>query len=277
MSPSMPRPRTAKGVLFRYAETVALVAVTGVSVRMLRRVLLALCSHVDSTTWAGAFPSMATIAERAECSVRAARKAVRALELTGVVVTELGGGRRSNRYRLVRPESAAPTDVEAPNDDTPTRTGQRGTECRRSLPLTSRSSLRSERLSAPAASKIVKPRGKAVPDDLRPLADALVSRGLRAAYGLTEGQADEVRAAMARAGVAAMVSAAYRAHRANDPARWWSAWLGLWTGMHVPSPAVRDDRPDGDVEVVRVGDAAAGAAACRAAINARRTRTAGAA
>lgn len=47
-----------------------------------------------------------------------------------------------------------------------------------------------------------------------------------------------MHAVLARAGVPAMVATAYRAHRAADPARWWSAWLDLWSGLHVPTAAL---------------------------------------
>ncbi|MEX5637850.1 MULTISPECIES: hypothetical protein [Parafrankia] len=109
-----------------------------------------------------------------------------------------------------------------------------------------------------------------MPEDLRALADALVARGLRASFALTPEQVDAVRAVLRRAGVGAMVAAAYRAHRAVDPARWWSAWLNIWSGLHtVRPPSTPVDTPP-RMPAAPVGDAAAGAAACRAALAAAR-------
>ncbi|WP_407673620.1 hypothetical protein [Parafrankia colletiae] len=212
---------------------------------------------------------MSTLAARAEVSESTARRAVRALEMAGVLATERGGGRRSNRYRLVRPPAPASTaslesGPEAPVEDRAARFSE---------PMTPQESTsrppggRTRRPRWPAAASR---RGRTVPEDLRPLADALVARGLRASYALTAGQADRVRAVLGRAGVGAMVAAAYRAHRAADPARWWSAWLEIWSGLHTSHtpPAPVSSAP---AQAPMVGDAAAGAAACRAAlVSARR-------
>lgn len=69
-----------------------------------RLVLIALANHADATGWC--WPSMATIAREARMSEDTARRAVRALELAGGLEVHLGGGRRSNRYRLVMPPPA---------------------------------------------------------------------------------------------------------------------------------------------------------------------------
>lgn len=262
MPSSIPR-RSAVSALYSHVRALVLAptAVGGkvVSVRALRSVLLAIAYYLDAADWSGAFPSMATIAGRAECSVSTARRAVRALEAAGVLAVELGGGRRSNRYRIVRPAQASPVADRAPRSSGPT------------IPRCSTPpSLKRGRRPAAA------PRtGRTVPDDLRPLADALAARGLRAAYALSAGQVAEVRTVLGRAGVGAMVAAAYRAHRATDPARWWSAWLDLWAGLHVPAAAPAD--PSGVPSMTPVGDAAAGAAACRASLaTAGRVRIGGA-
>ncbi|WP_035920417.1 helix-turn-helix domain-containing protein [Frankia sp. QA3] len=214
---------------------------TGVSVRATRAVLVALVAYIDAGSWSGAFPSLPTLAGRAECSVRTARRALRALEAAGVLVTELGGGRRSNRYRLVRPVAV---EDEAP-DAAPSAAGQPGQDDRR--PRRSTSLLRSaqkRRAAAPRSKTEKRTRITEIPDDLRPLADALVSRGLRAAFGLTVEQVANVRQAVAQHGVTALVTAAYRAWRRDDPARWWSAWLGLWTGL----PSVPVKAPESHAE-----------------------------
>jgi len=268
----MPR-RTSVAALYSHARSIALVpTVVGgktVSSRVLRAVLLAVANYLDPTDWAGAFPSMATLPDRAEVSVSTARRAVRALETIGILVVEIGGGRRSNRYRLVRSkpaeapagtanefvENAAPARSQGPCSSVP------GTDD--SVVSTSPHSPFGRMRQHAAAHK----RGRAVPDDLRPLADALAAKGLRAAYGLTAAQLAEVRAVVARAGVPAMVAAAYRAHRAADPARWWSAWVDLWVGLHVPAhtPAAPVSEPEG----APIGDPVVGAAACRAALTNR--------
>ncbi|KLL10820.1 MULTISPECIES: helix-turn-helix domain-containing protein [Protofrankia] len=249
-------PRRALASLYAHVRALTLTPAGGVSVRSLRAVLVALVAFLDAETWSGAFPSMATLAARAECSDRTARRAVRALEAAGVLAVELGGGRRSNRYRLIRPDGGPAASA----DPVPV-SGQPGHAGRRSPVSTSRTPFGRTRRRAREAT------GQPVPDDLRPLADALHARGLRAAYGLDDQQADGVRATLARVGVAAMVQAAYRAHRATDPARWWSAWTGLWTGLHVPSsPATATPTPT----VPRsAATAAAGLAACRSALAAR--------
>ncbi|OHV25438.1 hypothetical protein BBK14_22180 [Parafrankia soli] len=107
------------------------------------------------------------------------------------------------------------------------------------------------------------------------------SPGPTTSYALTPGQTDGVRAVLRRAGVGAMVAAAYRAHRVADPARWWSAWLNIWSGLHTPAPptgsAPAPAPAPAPVPVPVVGDAVAGVAACRAAlVAAGRGRTGGA-
>jgi hypothetical protein len=266
--------RTAVAALWAHARRVPLAPTEAggktIPARTLRAVLLAITHYCDAEDWSGAFPAMPTIAERAAMSVATARRAVRALETLGVLVTERGGGRRSNRYRIVRP--AAPSRPVAPRRSrrspaTPVTT----------MPRRDRAA-RSQGPTTPQSSTRPLPRGKrlraaAMPDDLRPLADALHARGLRAAFALDNRQADDVRATLTRAGISAMVSAAYRHHRANDPARWWSAWLPVWAGLHTPSaPAAVPAPPLPAVpEPVVEGDVAAGAAACRAALAARRS------
>ncbi len=253
-----------KALLFRHAEAVALAAVAGVSVRMMRQVLLALCQHADSRSWDGAFPALDTIAARAECSIRAARRALRALEAGGIIVTEVGGGRRSSRYRIVRPDSPPPAD-KAP---------QPGQEDRGSLSCNSLPPFGRKRRTAAASNSNPSPkRIKQLPADLRPLADALTARNLRASFSLTVEQLTEVRRVLAEHGIPALVRAAYAAHRATDPARWWSAWLGLWSGLTAPSrptaPAgpMGDSPPRPDRNPERT---AAGAAAVRVALAAVR-------
>ncbi|MCK9898011.1 helix-turn-helix domain-containing protein [Frankia sp. AgB32] len=252
-----------KALLFEYIEHVALVAVAGVSVRLMRRVLDTLCSYADSRSWDGAFPAVSTIAAGSECSVRAARRALRALEDAGIIVTEVGGGRKSSRYRIVRPAQAAPV---AP----PVVAEQPGHAGRGSFSCISLPPFGRKRRPAAASNSNPNPkRIKKLPEDLRPLADALTARNLRAAFSLTVEQLAEVRRALAEHGVPALVRAAYNAHRATDPARWWSAWLGLWSGLTAPSrpaPAsgpAPDVPPRPDRDPVR---AAVGAAAARAAL-----------
>lgn len=63
-----------------------------VSVRVLRSVLLAIAYYLDADDWSGAFPFVATIAGRAECSVSSARRAVRALEAAGVLAASSSAG-----------------------------------------------------------------------------------------------------------------------------------------------------------------------------------------
>lgn len=259
--------------LWRHARTVTLTAtaVGGivVSARILRTVLAAIVHNISAVTWEGSFPSMATIAERAECSVSTARRAVRALEAAGILVTEAGGGRKSNRYRLVRPVGDEHQDDTTPSTDRGARSSRPTTP--QPLPQRAKSGLRA-RVHARAAQTNRPPRSTTIPEDLRPLADALVGRGLRAAYGLTKAQADDVRAVMARVGVPAMVAAAYRAHRANDPARFWSAWVGMWNGLHEPCerPAAPSPVVSAPVDAGGAERTMSGAAAARAAIAAAR-------
>ncbi|WP_157475772.1 helix-turn-helix domain-containing protein [Parafrankia sp. EUN1f] len=273
MSSSIPQ-RSAVSALYSHVRAVKLVptVVCGrvVSVRVLRSTLLAVAYYLDAEDWSGAFPSMPTLAARAEESVSTARRAVRALETIGVLVTEIGGGRRSNRYRIVRPAATAAESTAGPKSAPETPAEDRG--ARSSGPTTPEGftwrSPGGERGGPAGRETTTSRRGRMVPADLRPLADALVSRGLRASYALTAGQADGVRAVLGRVGVGGMVSAAYRAHRATDPARWWSAWLDIWSGLHTTyaSPA-----PPASVGSAPVGDAAVGAAACRAALVAARS------
>lgn len=272
MSPIVAR-RTAVTALYEHCRTVTLTStragVRVVAARTMRAVLLAIVRNVDASTWEGSFPAMATIADRAEVSVSTARRAVRALEISGVLVTEIGGGRRSSRYKLVRPATADESKIEASScpvnvTDDP-------------LYVPPLFSLRSKSGRVPAASKIRKKirRSTTIPEDLRPLADALAGRGLRAAYGLTKAQADDVRQVLARVGLPAMVSAAYRAHRANDPARFWTAWVGMWQGLHMPTAerAARPATPAGGTHIVASAETtAAGVSAARAAVNAAMAR-----
>lgn len=283
MSPILPR-RTAVSAIYSHCRALVLEPTTAgartVPTRTMRAVLLAVAYYLDAGTWSGAFPSMATLAARAEVSVTTARRAVRALEAAGVLVTELGGGRKSSRYRIVPPAGVGTgltTDANGAQDDAGTGqasrsgTGVPGQKDRRSPVCTSLSPFGRKRQARPAASKS-KQRSTTIPEDLRPLADALVGRGLRAAYGLTAQQADEVRAVLGRVGIPAMVSAAYRAHRATNPAVWWSAWVGMWSGLHVPATPVRTPSPDVPVTPDAGGTerTMSGAAAARAAIAAAR-------
>ncbi|MCK9925857.1 helix-turn-helix domain-containing protein [Frankia sp. Mgl5] len=278
MTSSIPH-RSAVSALYSHVRVIRLVptVVCGrvVSVRVLRSVLLAIAYYLDAVDWSGAFPSMSTLAARAEVSVSTARRAVRALEAAGVLATERGGGRRSNRYRLVRPPAPAAAaagsvagSTAAPMSGPQPPVEDRG--ARSPGPTTSQESTsrppggRTRRPCRPAAASR---RGRMVPEDLRLLADALAARGLRASYALTAGQVDGVRAVLGRVGVGAMVAAAYRAHRAADPARWWSAWLDIWSGLHpAPAPPAPVTSPPPPPAATTVGDAAVGAAACRAAL-----------
>jgi hypothetical protein len=213
----------------------------------------------DRDTLAGARPSVATLAERTEVSTRTARRARRALrvlEASAVIVTELGGGRRSSRYRIVQPEPAS-------------MTGQAGQDDRR--PPVSDPLPPVGRKRRPTAPK----RSTTVPEDLRPLADALTSSGLRASFSLlpeqvTE-QVTEIRDAIARHGVPALVRAAYAAHRAANPARWWSAWLGIRGGLRSPSeaPTPAPAATPADAPPPRDPDRNARAAAAREVLAAR--------
>lgn len=249
--------RSAVSALFSYVRSIPLepvmVGETRVSSRILRDVLAAVVRNIDAITWEGSWPSMATIADRAECSVSSARRAVRGLESLGILVTVIGGGRKSNDYRLVRPVEVGPVDEVGPilavvewdddaddiriveerpvspvitTDDTTSFTQESfkrpGTDSHQGTPPV-----------RPQAAYIH--RVRVIPDDLVDLADALADKKLRAAFSLTPEQVDVVRQVLARVGVPAMVRAADNAHRANDPARWWSAWLDLWQGLHVPS------------------------------------------
>ncbi|WP_158230704.1 hypothetical protein [Frankia sp. CcI49] len=94
--------------------------------RVLRSTLLAVAYYLDAEDWSGAFPSMSTLAARAEESVSTARRAVRAPESIGVLVTEIGGGRRSNRYRIVRPAAPASGSTAAPKPASETPAEDRG-------------------------------------------------------------------------------------------------------------------------------------------------------
>ncbi len=248
MSPILPR-RTAVAHLYEHCRSLALVPTPSgskvVPVRTMRSVLLAVARYLDAATWAGAFPSMATLAARAEVSVTTARRAVRALEAAGVLATDVGGGRRSSRYRIVRPEPA-PRVVDR-DRDRPARS--RGS-------TNPRFSTRScpdgqERRSAA-------PRAKIIPDDLVPLADALADRGLRASFSLTSDQIADVRSALADHGVSTLIRAAYAAHRATDPARWWSAYISVWSGLRrQPERIPRAPQPQGAVASPEVRAAAA--------------------
>ncbi|CUU60299.1 Helix-turn-helix domain-containing protein [Parafrankia irregularis] len=271
MASSIPQ-RSAVSALYSHVRAIRLVptVVCGrmVSVRVLRSTLLAIAYYLDAEDWSGAFPSMPTLAARAEVSESTARRAVRALEAIGILATERGGGRRSNRYRIVCPpgsvEEAEPapmsSEAETSVQDRAPQSSGPTTFCR----STSRSPRRrTRRPRRPAAASR---RGRMVPEDLLPLADALAARGLRASYALTAEQTERVRAALRRVGVGAMVSASYRAHRAADPARWWSAWLDLWSGLHAESVRSMRATPVGSASMP--GDTAAGAAACRAALTA---------
>ncbi len=224
--------RAAMRVLFAHARAVPLVPAPGVSVRATRAVLLALVVFCDRESWAGAWPAVPTLAERAEVSIRTARRALRVLEAAGIIVTEVGGGRRSSRYRITRPDP----DVTSSTVVAPSVAGLPGQDDRRSPVSTSLPPFGRKRRTPPAASK--SKRSTTIPDDIRPLADALAGRGLRASFSLTSDQVAEVRAAVARHGVVPLVRAAYAAHRATNPARWWSAWLGIWGGLtSTPAPA----------------------------------------
>ncbi|MCK9926699.1 helix-turn-helix domain-containing protein [Frankia sp. Mgl5] len=112
MPSSIPQ-RSAVSAMYSHvrALTLAPTAVGGrlVSVRVLRSVLLAIAYYLDAADWSGAFPSMPTLAARAEVSVSTARRAVRALESAGVLVTELGGGRRSEPVPPGPPSASAGT------------------------------------------------------------------------------------------------------------------------------------------------------------------------
>ncbi|MCK9898030.1 helix-turn-helix domain-containing protein [Frankia sp. AgB32] len=255
-------PRGALSVLYSHARAVALTSAPGVSARTCRSVLIALVAFCDRDTWAGAWPAVATLAERAEISPRTARRALRVLETAGIIATEIGGGRKSSRYRIV-PPSTEPSPVSG-------QTGQDGLRSPVSIPLPP---FGRKRRPAAAASNSNPKRIKQLPEDLRPLADALTARNLRAAFSLTAGQLAEVRQALAEHGIPALVRAAYAAHKAADPARWWSAWLGLWSGLTAPSrpTAPTGPSPDSSPRPDRNPErTTAGAAAVRAALAAVR-------
>ncbi|WP_158230820.1 helix-turn-helix domain-containing protein [Frankia sp. CcI49] len=240
---------------------------TRVSVRILRDVLAAITRNISAETWEGSYPAMPTIAARAECSESSARRAVRGLESLGILVTVIGGGRKSNDYRLVRPasseagpdetgqilavvewddaaddvrivgadgivepeqstDSARPVSTVSTTDDTTSCTQESFTR----LDLDSHQSAPVRPQAAAHIHRI-----RSIPDDLVNLADALLSRGLRATFSLTPEQVGVVRQVLERVGVSAMVRAAYDAHQSWNPARWWSAWLEIWQGLHVPS------------------------------------------
>jgi hypothetical protein len=115
-------------------------------------------------------------------------------------------------------------------------------------------------------------RIKQLPEDLKPLADALSARGLRASFSLLPEQLADVRRALAEHGVTALVRVAYAAHRATDPARWWSTWLDLWAGLTTPRRPDTAPEPVPDVPsrpTKDVGRTAAGAAAARAGLAGR--------
>ncbi|WP_206779336.1 helix-turn-helix domain-containing protein, partial [Frankia sp. EI5c] len=54
---------------------------------MLRATLLGIAYYRHAEDWSGAFPAMSTLAARAEVSVSTARRAVRGLEMAGVLAT----------------------------------------------------------------------------------------------------------------------------------------------------------------------------------------------
>ncbi|MCL9794628.1 hypothetical protein [Frankia sp. AgKG'84/4] len=149
-------------------------------------------------------------------------------------------------------------------------TGQRGRSGRRSPVFTPHLT------SFGAAGGAVRSRLKRLrelPDDLLPLSQELLARGLRASFSLTAAEVAEVREALARHGVAPLVRAAYAAHQPLRPARWWSAWIGLWSGLPTRLPARSAAPPSAaDTPPPRRPDVtAAGLTACRAALAARRT------
>jgi hypothetical protein len=70
---------------------------------------------------------------------------------------------------------------------------------------------------------------------LDPLVVELHHRGFgHVPADLDPGQMAEVAAAVVRVGAPAMVQAVRNAHRGNDPARSWRAWVRLWAGMQPP-------------------------------------------
>lgn len=103
-------PWDAWSVLRERAFDVRITPTPGVTTRACRSVLLALLAHVDylahvdhldSDDLTGTFPGTHAIAAHAEMSVRTARRALRALETTGLVVVDPGATPRTRRFQIM--------------------------------------------------------------------------------------------------------------------------------------------------------------------------------
>lgn len=213
-------PRGALRVLYAHARAVSIASAPGVSARSSRNVLLALVAFCDRDTWAGAWPALATLAGHADVSIRTARRALRVLEAAGVIATELGGGRRSSRYRIIRPASTPSVADQPGHDDRrpPVSTPLAPSGRKRRPAAAPTSTLNPEPESKPESKRKPMRKPKRIwnlPEDLRPLADALATRNLRAAFSLLPEQLAEVRRALAEHGIPALVRAAYTAYRSR--------------------------------------------------------------
>ncbi|WP_322766501.1 helix-turn-helix domain-containing protein [Frankia sp. Cr1] len=201
------------------------------SVALQRVVLCEIASFADADG-TGAFPAVATLARLVGCSDRSIQRTLRALEQGGHITTITGGGRLSNWYTIAMPAASDRHVTAPPTACRPTSTCTKEIKSGSARAPETPSRCASVPTRTPPRSG---PRGRSIPDDLRPLADALHARGLRAAYALDDHQADDVRTIIARVGIPAMVAAAYRAFQPARPAVWWSAWLGIWAGLYVPA------------------------------------------
>ncbi|WP_235497952.1 hypothetical protein [Frankia sp. R43] len=187
-----------------------------------------------------------------------------------MLVTVIGGGRKSNDYRLVRPVEVAPAVPNVASDAASDEVGpvmavvewddetddvrivEPDTDSEGPItPVTvtdDTTSFTPESFMRPGLNSHqgggVRPQAayidriRVVPDDLRSLAEGLADARLRASFSLTREQVDIVRAALGRVGEGALIRAAELAHKAWDPARFWSAWVGIWQGL-TPRSAPR--------------------------------------
>lgn len=195
------------------------------------------------------WPSIDSIARRARCSESTARRTIRALEKAGLVIREASTGRSTNRYRIItNPNPVTVTGSAVPSPSYPQASnpvrmtpGQiDGVADSTLAPVTANPGVGDTPTLAP-----VTPEPSLNPHDppaagggLARLEAAARAAGLSARFDrLSALEHQTVEMLIGAHGIPALIATARAQHRAEDPARYASAWLQSWLAMPLPQAA----------------------------------------
>lgn len=261
-----------------------------------RAVLLMLASYANPDG-SGIRVAVGTVAEDMGRDERTVRAALRALEALGLIDGDMsrGRGHRLHAYRLVMGPCSVPVQTaDSPGVTRPENRAQRPPENRAwrhrktghgaPQPPVPPTGVQDPDPAADAAAARARRAREAPPPprstigavidppgDLDELREQLARAGIEPVWNLTGDQLAVVRAALDRAGVDRLVTAARRAHRPADPLAWWSGLVRIFAAVPAPpgprrhhptAPPVPDIRPAPDV-------AHRGASLARAALSGR--------